>query len=264
MLFSLWRGDPMSFLTKLFSLVFCAVPILAQPAFDVASVKPNTDNGRMTLSPLAGGKLSAHAIDIKTLIRVAYRVQDFQITGAAFDSQRYDIEAKGETGASASVTRQMVQALLSERFHLKLHRDTKEVPAYNLALSTGKTLKMTKADGTGCDPEPSPSNPCGRMHDEGNFVLVGEKMSMPQFATALGSILDDTVVDKTGLDGVYDFKLDLGHAGFAPTAGSATNQMDGVNAVMGALPDQLGLRLQRSKTSVEVMVIDHVEKPAAN
>ena len=237
--------------------------MLAQPAFDVASVKANTEGGRMTLSPLTGGKLTAHAIDVKTLIRAAYRLQDFQISGSALDSQRYDIETKGDAGASAADTRRM-QALLADRFRLKLHRDTKDVQAYNLAPAGGKTFKMTKADGTGCDPEPSPANPCGRIHDEGSFVLVGEKVSMPLLATVLGGLLNDTVVDKTGLDGVYDFKLDLGQAGFAPTPGSPTNQMDGVNAVLAAVPDQLGLRLQRSKTPVEILVIEHVEKPGAN
>jgi uncharacterized protein (TIGR03435 family) len=95
-------------------------------------------------------------------------------------------------------------------------------------------------------------------------VLVGEKVSMPLFVTALGSLLSDTVVDKTALDGVYDFKLDLGSAGFSPAPGSASNQMDGTNAVMAALPDQLGLKLERSKTSIEILVIEHVEKPTAN
>jgi uncharacterized protein (TIGR03435 family) len=239
-------------------------PVLAQPAFEVASIKPSPIGGRMTLGSLAGGKLTAHAIDIKTLIRAAYRVQDFQISGSAFDSQRYDIEAKGDPAASAVDTRLMLQALLADRFHLKVRHDTKEVPAYKLVLANGRTTKMTKADGTGCDPEPSPANPCGRIHDAGAYVLVGEKVSMPLFVTALGSLLSDTVVDQTGLDGVYDFKLDLGHAGFSPTPGSATNQMDGVTAVMAALPDQLGLKLERTKSTVEILVIERVERPSAN
>jgi uncharacterized protein (TIGR03435 family) len=249
---------------RLALFVALATPMLAQPAFDVASIKPNADGGRMMLGPLTGGKLTAHAIDIKTLIRAAYRVQDFQISGSALDSQRYDLEAKGDAAANAADTRLMLQALLADRFHLKVRHDTKEAPAYNLVLANGKTHKMTKADGTGCDPQPSPTNPCGRIHDEGAFVLVGEKVSMPLLVTALGSLLGDTVVDKTALDGVYDFKLDLGSAGFSPAPGSASNQMDGTNAVMAALPDQLGLKLERSKTSIEILVIEHVEKPTAN
>ena len=87
---------------------------------------------------------------------------------------------------------------------------------------------------------------------------------MKNFVVALGSLLSDTVVDQTGLDGVYDFTLDLGRAGFVPTPGSSGNQMDGVNAVISGLQDQLGLKLERTKAPVEVLVIEHVEKPAAN
>jgi uncharacterized protein (TIGR03435 family) len=243
-------------------LLACAGTIQAQPTFDVASIKPSTDRGRMTLSPLTEGKLTARLIDIKTLIRAAYQVEDFQISGAALDSQRYDIDAKSDTAASAADTRLMLQSLLADRFHLKLRRETKEMSAYRLVV--GKTMKMTKADSTGCEPMPSPTNPCQRIRDTGGFTLVGEKVSMPMFVKMLNSLLNDTVVDQTGLDGVYDFKLDLGSAGFAPTPGSPTNQMDGINAVMAALQNQLGLKLERTKSTVEILVIEHVEKPSAN
>ena len=87
---------------------------------------------------------------------------------------------------------------------------------------------------------------------------------MPTFVKMLSSLLTDTVVDQTGLDGVYDFKLDLGSAGFAPTPGSTSNQMDGINAVISALQEQLGLKLERTKSAVEILVIEHVERPSAN
>jgi uncharacterized protein (TIGR03435 family) len=249
---------------RLVILIALAGLIEAQPAFDVVSIKPSTDGGRMTLSPLAGGKLTARLIDVKTLIRAAYQVEDFQITGSGLDSQRYDVDAKAAAPASAADTRLMLQTLLADRFHLKLRRATKDVSAYKLVVANGKTTKMTKADSTGCDPEPSPTNPCQHIGDIGRFTLVGEKVSMPTFVKMLSSLLTDTVVDQTGLDGVYDFKLDLGSAGFAPTPGSTSNQMDGINAVISALQEQLGLKLERTKSAVEILVIEHVERPSAN
>jgi uncharacterized protein (TIGR03435 family) len=143
-------------------------------------------------------------------------VEDFQISGPGLDSQRYDVDAKAAAPASVADTRLMLQSLLADRFHLKLRRETKEVSAYKLVVANGKTTKMTKTDGTGCEPEPSPTNPCQHIRDTGGFTLVGEKVSMPTFVKMLGSLLSDTVVDQTGLDGVYDFKLDLGSAGLAP------------------------------------------------
>jgi len=77
-------------------LIACAAAACAQPAFDVVSIKPNVDGGRMTLGPITGGKLSARNVDVRTLIRASYRVQDFQISGAGLDSQRYDIDAKSD------------------------------------------------------------------------------------------------------------------------------------------------------------------------
>lgn len=246
------------------TLLACAGSIRAQPAFDVASIKANTDRGRMTLSPLTGGKLTARLIDVKTLIRAAYQVEDFQISGSALDSQRYDIDAKSDTSAGAAETRLMLQSLLADRFHLKLRRETKDVSAYKLVVANGKAIKMTKGDSTGCEPDPSPTNPCQRIRDTGGFTLVGENVSLPMLAKMLSSLLSDTVVDQTGLDGVYDFKLDLGSAGFAPSPGSPSNQMDGINAVMAGVQNQLGLKLERTKSTVEILVIEHVERPSAN
>ena len=176
-------------------LIACAAAACAQPAFDVASIKPNVDGGRMTLAPINGGKLSARNIDVRTLIRASYRVQDFQISGAGLDSQRYDIDAKSDTHANSADTRLMVQALLANKFHLKLRHDSKEVPVYKLVVPNGKTIKMTKGDSTGCDPEPSPTDPCDQIRDAGKFALVGTRVSMKNFAVALGSLLGDTVVD---------------------------------------------------------------------
>jgi uncharacterized protein (TIGR03435 family) len=95
-------------------------------------------------------------------------------------------------------------------------------------------------------------------------VITAERLPMPLFAKVLSNLVRDTVIDKSGLDGVYDFKLDLARAGFNPTPGSRTNEMDGINAVMAGLQNQLGLKLESTKTTIEMLVIEHVEKPSAD
>ena len=250
----------------LLSLAFVG-HILAQPAFEVTSVKPSANAGSISVSPLTGGKLTARNVNVRTLIRASYQVQDFQISGAPnwLEAERYDIDAKSAAPAGADETRLMVQALLADRFQLKIRRETKETPAYALIVANGKTHKMTPADKTGCEPElSSPTNPCEHIRTAAGFVITGEKVSMPKFAIALSAMFRDTIVDQTGLAGVYDFKLDLGRAGFTPAPGSPSNEMDGINAVMSGLQDQLGLKLERTKSAIEILVIEHVEKPSAN
>jgi uncharacterized protein (TIGR03435 family) len=85
------------------------------------------------------------------LIRAAYHVPDFQISGGPnwLESERYDIDAKSSTAANADETRLMLQSLLADRFHLKIRRDSKETPAYARVLANGKTSKLTPADKTG-------------------------------------------------------------------------------------------------------------------
>ena len=114
----------------LLSLAF-AGQVLARQSFDAASVKPSPGIGSISLSPLTDGKLTARNVNVRTLIRASYRVQDFQISGAPnwLESDRYDIDAKAATPASAEDTRLMVQALLADRFQLKILRETKDVPA---------------------------------------------------------------------------------------------------------------------------------------
>ena len=244
-------------------LLAFAGALWAQPAFDVVSVKPAAGR-QFEMSPLDGGRFHGRSVSAANLIAAAYQMASYQTSGAPawLDSDKYDIDAKSEREANASDTRLMLQALLADRFHLKVRHDTKETSTYALVLANGKAHKMTAADGAGCGPEPSPSSPCYKIGRSQAFVFTAQKLSMPFFAKMLSSLLQNTVVDKTGLEGFYDFQLDLVRAGFTPGAPSA--EMDGVNAVMAGLQEQLGLKLERTKASVETLVIEHVERPSAN
>jgi uncharacterized protein (TIGR03435 family) len=156
----------------------------------------------------------------------------------------------------------MLQSLLADRFHLKIRREQKEMAV--LALTAGKSVKLTPADATGCDLDPMPANPCGNLRRSAGLVIIGERVTMAQFAVMLSGLFGQTVKDETGLTGVFDFKLDLVAAGFTPTAPSSSSEMDGTNALMSGLRDQLGLKLERTRSAVEILVIEHVERPSAN
>jgi len=254
------------------ALLICSVCKLgAQPAFDVASVKASNSgaagnsaatvaSGATASSGVTHGGFHVRHTNLKALICTAYQVLYFQISGAPnwMDSEAFDIDAKSEKPASPAETRQMLQTLLVERFHLKLRRDSKEMTVLALSVANGKTLKLTPADQSACQDDPfAPSNPCGHLSMGAGSVLIGDRMSMPVFSKVLGSNFGETIVDKTNLDGVYSFQLDLARAGFRP--GST---MDAIGAVMAALPDQLGLKLDRTKGATEMLVIEHVERPS--
>jgi uncharacterized protein (TIGR03435 family) len=149
----------------------------------------------------------------------------------------------------------MIQSLLANRFQLRVHRETKELPVYALALAKNGTKLVEAKDD---DSEVS-------MRIEGPGQMTGIKATMPMFATALSKALKRRVVDESGLKGAYNFKLRfvpdqkpprLGEDGSSPTG-------DGPS-IFAALQEQLGLNLRASKGPVEILVIDHAERPTAN
>ncbi|MCL5745355.1 MAG: M56 and DUF3738 domain-containing protein, partial [Acidobacteria bacterium] len=266
----------------------------AAPAetFEVASIKPNKSgerNVRMMNSP---GRFRATNVSLKMLIRMAYGVQDFQITGGPgwMNSDTYDVEAK-EPGRADAVSpmnmdenqrkadeerrKRMVQALLADRFQLKLHRETKDLPVYALVVAkNGPKLKESEipADAKG----PGPGGKFrGMMMGPGQ--LSGDGATLEFLATALSNTLGRPVLDQTGLKGLYDFKLqwtpDEGQrrmmmvmkGGPGAGSGDAPPPPDASGpSVFTAIQEQLGLKLESKKGPVEILVIDHAEQPSEN
>ena len=237
---------------------------IAQPAFDVASVKPSAPGQSLELTPLANGRFHASGITLRILIRAAYQVQDFQISGAPawLDTERYDIDAKSSAPATSEQSRLMLQSLLTDRFKLKLRRESKETPALALVVANAAKNKLTAVDGTGCLPEPGPTNPCAGIRGSPREGIVIDRISMRLFAQFLTSMFQSRIIDKTGLDGVYNFKLDLAAAGFAPSVNP--DMMEATAALTSALQEQLGLKLERTQSVNDVFAIEHVERPSAN
>jgi uncharacterized protein (TIGR03435 family) len=221
-------------------------PLGQQPVFDVASVKINHlgENGGYRDTSRAGVVEFTNST-LQTCIRWAYDVRDFQIVGAPswLNSDRYDIHAKAPPTTSDQQLRVMVQALLAERFGLKVHRDTKELPTYSLVALKGVSKGGSKLKKTTSGVSTLSAGP-DRITDRA--------VTMATFASQLSTVLARVVVDKTGLTDRYDIKLE-----WVLELEAATG--DGPS-VLTAIQDQLGLKLEAGKGQVEVIVIDHVER----
>jgi uncharacterized protein (TIGR03435 family) len=216
------------------------------------------------------------------LIRNAYRVQDFQIIGGPswMASDRWDIQAKAEENVSPNEVNEMMQTLLAERFQLKFHKETRELPVYELLVAKdGPKLKETGTDST-TSPQATIQVPGGGNAAVGRGTMVtigggqisGSAMSMTQLIQVLANNLGRTVIDKTGLTGSYDIKLewrpDPGQGPAFPGAppggggaGSPPPLDPSLPSIFTAIQEQLGLKIESAKGPVEVLVIDGAEKP---
>jgi len=229
-----------------------------RPSFEVASIRPSkADAGDRELSNEPGRRLSATNATLKMLIMLAYQVTANELTGGPdwMASDGFDIEAKPENpNATPEQFRQMVQRMLEDRFQLKTHFDTKEIPIYSLEVGKrGPKLKESKG------------NELDVIMRNSYGLMTGVKATMPMFAAALSKRLKRQVVDETGLKGAYNFKLE-----FTPEpdpAGTDEHHAPPPGdhpSIFTALQEQLGLNLKAGKGPVRVLVIDHAERPTDN
>ena len=219
---------------------------------------PNSHDGTVVnLTP--GGGLRVVNATLKDMIETAYDVRLFQILGGPSWAgvTRYDVTATG--GANQSRTgwtevRLKVQAMLKDRFRLQLHRETRILPVYSLVVAKGGI----KPDGLSATSGPN------RGINAGKGTMLGEATSMANLAYKLSRLLDRPVVNNTGLEGNYDFKLewtpDVEPA--APNSGIVETPIG--PSLFSALQQQLGLRLEATKGPVDILVIDHADRPTEN
>jgi uncharacterized protein (TIGR03435 family) len=248
------------------------------PSFEVSSIKRNTSGGDWDThsGPPESAGFRANNMTLKMLIKIAYRVKDSQISGGPgwIDSDRYDIAARpAESNLSADRSRLMLQALLEERFRLALRHEMRTIPVYALIATSGG-LQIPKSTHTSCvefpggsPPTPSaagqsPSIPCGGFVTGPN-LLEGGNISMPEFVDVLGNMLDRPVVDKTGFTGTFTVRLDFNSEGIFGRHDDSNPDLSGPS-IFTAIQEQLGLKLEAQRSSAEVLVIDHAEKPDAN
>jgi uncharacterized protein (TIGR03435 family) len=260
------------------SITFAQSP--QRPAFEAAAIKPN-HSGRpsMTLDPLPG-RLTTDNAPLRLVIQNAYGVRPFQILGAPgwVESDRWDISAKADGEAGRQELMSMLQVLLEDRFKLRFHRETREFPVYTLTAAKGGLKLPNAKDETCAAPQPSQSpapdqtgaKPCGRvavMLSQARGKLKGQNVTMADLARVLGNIMDRPIAEKTGFKGTFDIDVDFTPdqlmAGLPGLSANPSSADAGGTSIFAAL-QQLGLRLESAKGPVEVLVIDHVEKPSEN
>jgi uncharacterized protein (TIGR03435 family) len=267
-----------------------ACAVLAQPSvrpqFEVASVKPSLSNSIAYVRPLPG-RLTADA-SLQILMQYAYGFQPFQIMNAAgrIQPERYQIDAKADANASRDQMFLMLQSLLEDRFHLKTHRETRELPVYSLVAARGG-LKLSPPKEGGCERSAGDALPewaGGRMAVPGELPpgkglcgsvglnlgptgarMQGEKIAMPELIRRLSLIFDRSVVDKTSFEGLFDLQLDFVPDETTPAipAPPPDSPINGPS-LLKALQQQLGLQLESTKGPVQVIVVDHAEPPSGN
>jgi uncharacterized protein (TIGR03435 family) len=250
------------------------------PAFEVAVIKPTNVTGSAYTLNRPGGRFTAINISLRGLITRAYRLQNNQVEGGAnwVDSERFDIEAKAEGNASQAQVSLMLQALLAERFKLRMRNETRQLPIYALVMarSDGKNGSQLRPSSEGdCSKGPplggGPPPPSDRRHPFCGVLYTptgywtGRGVSMEALASNLARVVSRVVLNRTGLAGTFDLDLQwtdlmalLQPGGPAP---DAPPPADNPTSIFTALQEQLGLKLESTKGPVDVLVIDHVEQP---
>jgi uncharacterized protein (TIGR03435 family) len=234
------------------------------PEFEVATIKPNAKGGMMGLYTYPGGRIFCGLCSVQLMTVYAFDVREFQVVGGPkwISGDRYDVAAVAAEDSPArnlkpasigtppnSEQRLMLQSLLIDRFGLKYHRETREGPVYWM-VRTKKKFDANPAK----DKDAVPFMTVAGYHDGvGNGEMMGENTTMAYMARRLSDILRLPVVDKTGIEGSFDFDVP------APEAANA----DLMNATLEGL-DRLGLKLKSEKGPVEYIVVDSASKPTEN
>jgi len=232
--------------------------------FEVASVKVH-EGPLYSMGATTKGLRLTETDTVLGLIMFAYNIKNFQVPHAVTEMQAvgfefYDVVAKaeGDTLPTRDEFRSMMQLLLAERFHLKLHREPQEMPVYDLVVAKGGLkLKESAPDATPHSLN-GPRNPTDR-----NYQLSMTKVTIPELIDTLqtGSVFPTRPVrDKTGLTGTYDVKLTYTPDFRFSKGDPEPEDITGFVAVQ----DQLGLKVEQSKAKVDIYSVDHVEKPSRN
>ena len=240
----------------LIGIALAELPASAQQ-FEVVSIRPNTveDINQRSVQGQPGGRMRFVGMPLSTFIMPAYDVWSFQIIGGPswIETDGWDITAQAE-GIQGRLTREQLsprlRAMLEDRFQLKTHRETKQLPGYSLAADDHGPKLQPNTDG---------KVSTGSSKD----TLNAKKVNMQWFAAFLIQKLGVTVVDETGLKGEYDFVLH-----WSPESTQLASPDDPFGSkypsIFTAVREQLGLRLIKRTVPTELLVIDSVQRPSPN
>jgi uncharacterized protein (TIGR03435 family) len=223
--------------------------------FDVVSIKPNlTGSVVHRATTLPGGVFTATNVSLESLMSRAFGVVEAQIEGGPrwIGSDEYDVEARANTSAqmSSEEARPALQAMLADRFELKVHRETRQGQIYSLTIAKGGP-KMKEHTGEG---QPGISASVGG----GKIEIRGTNARVARLAEYLSSQMGRPVADHTGLAGEYDFFLAWA------SDDAISDDTNGGVSVFAALQEQLGLKVEAAKGPIETIVVDAAEKASAN
>ena len=222
------------------------------PAFEVASVKvspPSSEGMRMRpnfITPTPGGVTILNT-SLKGVMQWAYHMQAIQVQGPAWlDSNRYDIVARTSEATSPERLRLMMQTLLTDRFKLAFHRETKEMQAYVVTVAkTGHKMKPSEGEG------PIEMKPTGK-----GLNILFTHVTLAELAEMASSPLNGVVVDQTGLKGAWDFTID----GSMFAMQRPADEMEAIGMMIQVMNDQLGIKIDQKKVPAEVLIVDRAEK----
>jgi uncharacterized protein (TIGR03435 family) len=270
-----------------FCVLLAALPLFSQPqeakpSFEVASVKRSAPGGRGQRLTSSGGRFSAGNMPLRRLLVIAFNRND----GAAFlnnriiggpgwiDTDTFDIEAKSEEGSAGPIPRDKLQprlqSLLEDRFQLKVHWEKQDTAVYLLTVGKGGSKLKSSDDQSpiGTYPPTVPIEQRRGMMIRTEDSWVGNAVQVSALASFLSGQTGRPVFNKTGLDGFYDFKMH-----WVPPPVPAPGVPAGPDATLSASDpgpsiftaiEEIGLKLEAAKAPLEVLVIDHVERPSEN
>lgn len=227
------------------------------PSYEVETVKLSNPVDQHSGFHQRGSRLFIENKTLRQVFIFAYGIHPKQVDGEPswFGSDRYDIDGVLDTEGQPSLKQMqsIVQKMLAERFALKFHRETRELPVYALTVASGGP-KMQKSKG-----DPNLLGDENEHSSGGQIRLTATNMSMSDLTLILDFIADKPVVNQTGLAGKWDWQLTwTDDDSRAPADASAAP------GLFTAIQEQMGLKLDAVKAPAEVLVIDHVERPSAN
>ena len=264
-------------------LVLAAGPLLsAQAAFDVASVKLNRSGFPGGDTEFRPGQFIARNQTLRVMVVAAYALEDFRVVGGPdwIDSERFDVQARATTPVTRREAMPMLQALLADRFALRVHMEQRDRPVYAMVASRPGTLgsRLRPAAPAACvdrGPQP-PRVPAGELPSCGQLPMTtgrlsGRSVRLDQLTAQLSPLVRRVVLDQTGVTGLFDIDLEweiddeqrAALASLLPDRPVAPPDPD-KPGLMGALQEQLGLKLESRTAPVPVLVVDSAERPSEN
>jgi uncharacterized protein (TIGR03435 family) len=234
------------------------------PAFEAASIKLNNSGKPGSGMSFLPARIKIINSTLKFCVQMAWNVKDFQVSGGGgwMDTERYDIDAVAANQFTREESRTMLQALLADRFGLVVHPETQQKGGYALVVGRNGSKLPPPVDDPSVLFSRTPS---------GDRTLKATNVSMTRFADALSVALGAIVVDRTGIEGQYDVSFQWTPDSSEPRISKSGEPLPMPPAdtapgpsIFTALQEKLGLRLESRKVPVEVIVIEHANRPSEN